>query len=65
MNWLDRPISAQTSALLSCVGIGIAAFMLGRHVGMSTLEAFGFAVILATSVGGLVDYAANAHKRND
>jgi hypothetical protein len=62
MNWLDRPISSKTNALLSCIGLGFSAWILGNRVGMGTFEAITFATILASSVGGLVDYAVTARK---
>jgi hypothetical protein len=62
MTWLDKPISNRTTALLSCIGLGFAAWLLGSRIGMPAYEAIPFAVILATSVGGLADYVANTRK---
>ena len=59
MNWLDRPFSPRTRAFLSIVGLGFCAWMLAQ-VGMSTFRAIGFATLIATSVGGFIDYAVTA-----
>ena len=57
---MDRPISLQTEAGLSLVGLGIAAWLLGDKIGRGTVHAITFAVILACSVGGLLDYVVSA-----
>jgi hypothetical protein len=63
MPGLDRPFSARKSAFVACVGLGFAAWILGHRVGMDFFEAVAFAVILAASVGGLVDYVASARNK--
>ena len=59
MNWLDLQIRPQTKALLSCIGLGFAALMLGFRIGMPGFEAIAFAALVAASVEGLVEYVAN------
>ncbi len=44
MNWLDRPVSAKADLISSEAGLGIAAAILGRHVGIDLIVNAAFVV---------------------
>jgi len=60
---MDTPISLLTKPPIQYWGgLGIAAWMLGHHVGMEDFESITFAVIVALSVRGLIAYAISTKK---
>lgn len=51
MNWLDKPLGRRSDLYAGCSCFGIAGFLLGDKVGMSTGIQFIFATLIAVGVG--------------
>jgi hypothetical protein len=63
--WLDRPITSRGAMVKACLGLTIAAFILGSHVGMGMLMTIVFGFFIFLGVTGTVAYLAETHTDNE